>query len=323
MTFAPLAHVTRSGFLEGVHYGAAVALDPAGAVVVAVGDPAATALPRSSLKPLQLLAMLRAGLDLDPPLLALAAASHSGEPFHLAGVEQILHAGGLTAADLRNTPDLPLDARERLSWQCAGRPADRAAQNCSGKHAAMLVTCTVNGWPTDSYVDPDHPLQRLVRATIAELTGEPVSVVAVDGCGAPAFGTGLTGLARAFGLLARAAPATPEGRIADAVRAHPDYLGGTGREVTELIRAVPGLIAKDGAEGVYAAALPDGRAAALKVADGGARARQPVMVGLLRELGVEVPERLADQPVLGHGQPVGAVTAAPLRPATGSRPGAR
>jgi L-asparaginase II len=313
MTFAPLAHVTRSGFLESVHYGSAVALDAAGSPVVRVGDPDAVFLPRSAVKPVQLLAMLRAGLELTGPQLALAAASHSGEPFHREGVAGILRAGDLAEDDLRNTPDLPLDPDERLRWQCAGRAAVPLAQNCSGKHAAMLVACAVNGWPTGTYLDPDHPLQQLVRATVAELTGGPVDVVAVDGCGAPAFGTTVTGLARAFAALARAEPGTPEERVAGAIRAHPEHLGGTGREVTGLIRAVPGLIAKDGAEGVYAAAQPDGRAAVLKVADGSARARQPVMTGLLRELGVAV--ELPDGPVLGHGRPVGSVTAAPLRPA--------
>jgi L-asparaginase II len=312
---APIAHVTRSGLLESVHFGTAVAVDPAGAVVARAGDPSAPVLPRSSLKPLQLLAMLRAGLELPGPQLALAMASHSGEDFHRAGVEDILRAGGLTEADLRNTPDLPLEATERLRWQCAGRPASRLAQNCSGKHAAMVVTCAVNGWPVETYLQPDHPLQRSVAATIAELTGRPVAGVAVDGCGAPAFGTGLTGLARAFGVLARSAPGTAEGRVAAAVRAHPEHLGGTGREVTALIRAVPGLIAKDGAEGVYAAALPDGRAAALKVADGAGRARQPVMVGLLRALGLDGHDgldELAEPPVLGHGEPVGSVSAVAL-----------
>jgi L-asparaginase II len=320
MTFAPLAHVTRSGFLESVHYGSAVALDAAGAVVVRVGDPAAVVLPRSSLKPVQLLAMLRAGLELTGPQLAVAAASHSGEPFHLAVVGEILRAGGFTERDLRNTRDLPLDADERLRWQCAGRPAAPLAQNCSGKHAAMLVTCAVNGWPVAGYLDPEHPLQRLVRATVAELTGGPVDVVAVDGCGAPAFGTSPIGLARAFAAIASAEPGMPGARVAEAIRAHPEHLGGTGRDVTELIRAVPGLIAKDGAEGVYAAALPDGRAAVLKVADGSARARQPVMLALLRELGSGA--ELAGSPVLGHGRPVGSVTAAPLRrPDPATQPG--
>jgi L-asparaginase II len=312
---APIAHVTRSGLLESVHFGTAVALDPSGAVVARAGDPSAPVLPRSSLKPLQLLAMLRAGLELPGPQLALAMASHCGEDFHRAGVEQILRVGGFTEADLRNTPDLPLGAAERLRWQCAGRPASRLAQNCSGKHAAMIVTCAVNGWPVGTYLHPEHPLQRLVAATIAELTGEPVAAAAVDGCGAPAFGTGLTGLARAYGVLARSAPGTAQGRVAAAVRAHPEHLGGTGREVTALLRAVPGLIAKDGAEGVYAAALPDGRAAALKVADGAGRARQPVMVGLLRVLGLDGHaglDELAEQPVLGHGEPVGSVSAVAL-----------
>jgi L-asparaginase II len=194
-----------------------------------------------------------------------------------------------------------------VGWQCAGRPADRLAQNCSGKHAAMLVTSAINGWPVAGYLRPDHPLQTLVAETVEELAGEPVAAVAVDGCGAPAFAIGLTGLARAFGVLARAAPGTAEGAVAAAVRGHPEHLGGTGREVTELIRAVPGLIAKDGAEGVYAAALPDGSAATLKVSDGVERARQPVMVALLRRLGARV--ELGDPPVLGHGVPVGSVSA--------------
>src|SRR4051812_12825292 len=152
MTFAPLAHVTRSGFLESVHHGSAVALDAAGAGVVRGGDPAAVILPPSSLKPVPLLAMLpgRLGLTrppLDPaaPRRARAGASPSGEPFHLAVVGEILRAGGFTERDLCNTRDLPLDADERLRWQCAGRPAAALAQNCSGKHAAMLATCAVNG----------------------------------------------------------------------------------------------------------------------------------------------------------------------------------
>jgi L-asparaginase II len=229
-------------------------------------------------------------------------------------VAGMLAGGGFTADDLDNTPDLPLDAAERLSWQCAGRAAEPLAQNCSGKHAAMLLTCAANGWPTRGYREPEHPLQQRIRATLAELTGAAVDVVTVDGCGAPAFGVAPTGLARAFATIARAAPDTPEGRVADAVRAHPEHLGGTGREVTELIRAVPGLVAKDGAEGVYAAALPDGEAAVLKIADGAARPRQPVMVALLRALGVDV--ELPEPPVLGHGRPVGTITA--VTPPAGS-----
>jgi L-asparaginase II len=307
----PLAYVIRSGFVEGVHHGSAIAVDAAGGELISLGQPAEPMLPRSSLKPLQLVAMLRAGLVLDGPLLALATASHSGEPFHLDGVQRSLDAGRVSGEALQNTKDLPLDPAERLRWQRESRPPTRLAHNCSGKHAAMLATCRLNGWSIDDYLDPGHPLQQLIRATIAELAGEPVAATAVDGCGAPAFAISLTGLALAFSRLATAARESPEGLIADAVRSYPEWLGGTGREVTELVRAVPGLIAKDGAEAVYAAALPDGRAVALKIADGSDRPRQVVMVELLRRLGVHSPALAASarRPVLGHGRPVGAVLA--------------
>jgi L-asparaginase II len=317
MIVSPLAYVTRSGFVEGVHHGSAVAVDAEGAILFAFGDPAAAMLPRSALKPFQLLAMLRAGLALDDELLALAAASHSGEPFHLSGVDRILQAAGLAEEALQNTADLPLGVQERLRWQRESKEPTRRAQNCSGKHAAMLATSRLNGWPEDSYLDPGHPLQKLIVATVADLAGEPVSATTVDGCGAPALAISLTGLARAFGRLAAAAPDSPEGRIAAAVREHPQWLGGTDREVTELIKGVPGLIAKDGAEAVYAGALPDGRAVAMKIADGSDRARQVVMVALLRRLGGLGADEatltaLANHPVLGHGEPVGAVLPADL-----------
>jgi L-asparaginase II len=314
MIVAPLAYVTRSGFVEGVHHGTAVALDPDGQILLAHGDAVSPMLPRSALKPLQLLAMLRAGLHLDGELLALAAASHSGEPFHLDGVDRILGAAGITEDALNNVADLPLGLDERLRWQRESWPATRRAHNCSGKHAAMLATCRQNGWPEVGYLDPGHPLQTLILDTVADLAGEQVSATAVDGCGAPALAISLVGLARAFGRLAVAAPNTPEGRIAEAIRVYPQWLGGTDREVTQLIRGVPGLIAKDGAEAVYAAALPDGRAVALKIADGSERARQVVMVAVLQRLGVDEPAMaaMAAQPVFGHGQPVGAVLPAGL-----------
>jgi L-asparaginase II len=232
----------------------------------------------------------------------------------LDGVDRILGAAGLTEQLLQNVEDLPLGQQERLRWQRELRPATRRAHNCSGKHAAMLATCRLNGWPEATYLEPGHPLQRLVVDTVTELAGEPVTATAVDGCGAPALAISLTGLARAFGRLAGAAPDTHEGRIADAVRTYPQWLGGTDREVTQLILGVPGLIAKDGAEAVYAAALPDGRAVAMKIADGSTRALQVVMVALLRRLGIEEPAMpaMATVPILGHGQPVGAVVPAQL-----------
>jgi L-asparaginase II len=307
MSHAVLARVVRSGFVESVHHGTAVAVDPDGDVVVSVGSPQTPMFPRSSNKPLQAVAMLRAGLQLDGHLLALAAASHSGERYHLDGVRRLLALGGLDETDLRNTPAYPLDAEEQVAWRAARRSATSLAQNCSGKHAAMLLTCVENGWPLEHYLDPGHPLQRAVAETIADLAGEPVAAVGVDGCGAPVHAVSPLGLAVAFGRIAAADPDEPEGRVADAVRCHPEWLGGTGRDVTRLVRGLPGLVVKDGAEGVYAAALPDGQAAALKIADGGDRPRVPVLAALLHRLGVEaeVLDELSHVAVLGHGQPVG------------------
>jgi len=306
-----VAHVVRSGLVESVHHGSVVALDANGSTLLAVGDVTGAMFPRSSSKPIQALAMLRAGLELDGELLALAAASHSGEPFHLEGVQRILAGAGLTEQDLQNTPDLPYDDSERRAWIASGREATALAQNCSGKHAAMLAACVAAGWDLATYREPQHPLQQLMERTLADLSGERVAATGIDGCGAPVMAVSLTGLARAFSRLASAHPGSDEARVADAIRAFPQWLGGTGRDVTSLISGVPGLIAKDGAESVYAVGLADGRAVALKIADGGHRARPVVMAAALRRLGLhaDVLDELAHARVLGHGIEVGSVDA--------------
>jgi len=305
-----VAEVWRSGFLESVHHGSVVAGHD-DRLELRIGEPEAVILPRSCNKPLQALAMLRRGLSIDGELLALACASHSGEDFHISGVRRILADAGLEIDLLQCTPGMPIGEAAHRAYLAAGGTATPLYMNCSGKHAAMLATCAVNGWPTDSYRDPGHPLQQAIRDTIGDLAAEPVTAVGVDGCGAPVFGFSLVGLARAFGRLGAAAPGTLEHQVADAMRTHPEYVGGTGRDVTDLMRAVPGLVAKDGAEAVYAAGLPDGRAVALKIADGNSRARLVVMTAALRRMGVEVPDELATVPVLGHGEPVGAIRPAP------------
>lgn len=306
-----LAQLVRGGVVESVHRASVAVTGPDGTVLHAWGDATDPVFPRSSNKPLQAVAMLRAGLSLPPHQLALACASHSAEPFHLDAVREMLAAAGLTEADLQNTPDLPYDPDERDTWIAAGHVARSLSQNCSGKHAAMLATCRLNGWDLATYRDPDHPLQQAMAATLEDLAGEPVAATAVDGCGAPVMAISLAGLARAFGRVAAAAPGTAEGTVADAVRAHPEYLGGTRRDVTALIRGTRGAIAKDGAEAVYAVGLADGRGVALKIADGSQRARPVVLAAVLRHLGVESDAyaRLEDAPVLGHGQPVGALVA--------------
>lgn len=304
-----LALVERSGFVESVHRGVAVVTGPDGSVERAVGDVDAACFPRSSNKPIQAVAMVRAGLVLDGPHLALAAASHSGEEFHLAAAREILAGAGLGEADLQNTPDYPYDELAKRDWIAAGRGPEAVAQNCSGKHAAMLATCVAAGWDVATYRDPAHPLQQLMEQTLAELAGEPVAAIGTDGCGAPVMAISPAGLARAFGAIAAAAAGSPEAAVRDAIRAHPEYLGGTRRDVTALIRGVDGLVAKDGAEAVYAAGLADGRGVALKISDGGQRARPAVMAALLRSVGVDaaVLNELAEVPTLGHGQPVGGV----------------
>ncbi len=257
-----VAEVWRGELVESVHNGTVVGLDADGAAAFTIGAPDAVVFPRSSNKPLQALAMVRAGLDLDGELLALACASHSGEDFHLDGVREILTRAGLTEADLQTPPDLPLSEAAQRAKLAAGFGPEPLFMNCSGKHAAMLLTCVRNGWPTATYRDPEHPLQRLIAETIEELTGERIGAVSVDGCGAPLFGLRLRGLATAFRTIATAKEGTDERRVADAMNAFPQWVGGTGRDVTELMRALPGSVCKDGAEGVYAIALADGRAVA-------------------------------------------------------------
>jgi L-asparaginase II len=318
----PVAEIVRNGFVEGHHYGSVVALAADGTVEWSVGDIDVPMLPRSCNKPVQALGMIRVGLDLPSELLALACASHSGEPFHIDGVRRILAGAGLTEVDLQTPPDYPLDddAREALIREDGERAP--VLMNCSGKHAAMLATCVANGWPTDTYREPDHPLQQAIAATFADLTGEPIAVTAVDGCGAPLFSASLVGLAQAFRRLTLGETDSGDAdldaaRVADAIRAHPAYVSGTTRDERALLTAIPGAIGKAGAEGCYAVALRDGRAFALKTDDGAARVRPVLMAEALRRSGVlddegvdsEAVRRTGVVELLGGGRPVGEIRA--------------
>jgi L-asparaginase II len=288
-----------------------IVLRPDGSVGFALGEVDVPMYPRSANKPIQAAAMARLGLPFDGELLALAAASHSGEEFHLKGTRQILAAADLDESALQNTPGWPLDTLAQLAYIRRGNDRSSLADNCSGKHAAMLVTCALNSWHTETYREPEHPLQRAIAATLAELAGEPSAHTGVDGCGAPLFALTLTGLARAFRRLVLAAPGSPERRVVDAFQAYPEWASGTTRDEAKLIRAISGLFGKAGAEGVYAVAMDDGSAVALKIADGQARARPVVMAAALRRLGLDHPvlEELGNPPVLGHGEPVGEIRA--------------
>lgn len=310
--FVPLAIASRSDLDESVHFGAAVGLAPNGDIEFAWGDPGVVVYPRSSLKPMQAVAMVRAGLRIAPELLALVCASHDGTLMHQAAAERILHDAGLTATDLGNTASLPLDEATARDVLRSGGGSTALQMNCSGKHAGMLATCVLHGWAHDAtYLDQQHPLQQAITAAVDELCAETHDHIGVDGCGAPTHAMSLLGLARAFRAISNG-DAGPAGReVHHAMTAHPVMVGGEHRDVTTFMRQVPGLMAKDGADGVFAAALPDGRAIALKIADGANRARPPVMVAALARLGVDVSELapLVEEKIMGHGRQVGVVRA--------------
>ncbi len=302
----PLAVTTRSGVDESVHHGSVVALDEHGHELFVAGDPSRPMYPRSALKPLQAEAMLRCGLDVGDQQLALVCASHDGTDRHCEIVRSILEGVGLDESALGNVPGLPIDDRAAAAHVRSGAEPTPLRMNCSGKHAGMVATCVANGWPIDGYLDETHPLQVAITHEVARRTGA-VHHVGVDGCGAPAHHVTLHGLAGAFAAIAAGA-----GRAPTAMRTYPDLVGGEHRFVTMLMRAVPGLFAKDGAEGVFAAAFADGRALAVKVADGNQRAVPAVTLAALAAMGID--ERVLDvgemsSPVLGHGRPVGTVRA--------------
>ena len=301
----PIAVVDRNGADESVHCGSAIIRHGDGSVEVLAGRADVAVYPRSSLKPLQATAMVRAGLRLDARQLALACASHDGSSVHLDVVRSTLAVAGLDASALRTTPDLPLDRDEAEAWLAAGGVREPIAMNCSGKHAAMLATCVANGWPTDGHLDPDHPLQQHITSVIGDLAGEPVEHVGVDGCGAPTHMMRLSALATAIAVVA-----SEQGEVFRAMTGHPTLVGGPFRPVTVLMSAVPGLMAKDGAEGVFVAALADGPSVAVKVADGASRAAAVVAAALLRRAGIDVPIEIDHDlapPALGGGFPVGRV----------------
>lgn len=311
-----IAEVVRSGFVEGYHRGSVIVLDAGGGAVAAAGDVTGPVFPRSANKPMQAVGMLRAGLTLaDPADLALSAASHRGEPMHIDRVRVVLRAGELTEHDLGCPPDLPVSPTARTAVLAAGGGPERVYMNCSGKHAAMLRTCLTAGWPVTGYRDAEHPLQLALQHAVEDLAAESVAATGVDGCGAPAYAISLAALAGAYLRLVSAPPGTHESAVADAMRAYPELVSGTGADDAVLMRGAPGVLAKGGAEGVLAVAVPEVGAVAIKVDDGALRARLPVLASALRRLGYQPPvlAELADRAEgviqYGGGEPVGGVRA--------------
>ena len=313
-----LAVVERSGFIESRHAGIAIVLAPDGTIAEKRGDPSALILPRSSLKPLQALACVSAGAQLDGERLALSTASHSGTDRHVAVVREILAAARVGEDALGCPPAWPGDTAARDELVRELRQPERVRMNCSGKHATMLLTCVVNGWDIDGYLDPEHPLQAHIRDVIERLIGEKASATAIDGCGAPVYAVTLFGLARAIHRIGNSSPTSPfalhrsAGTLVEAVRANPWAIDGPGRPDTIVIERL-GVFAKGGAEGVMVMVAPDGTTVALKMLDGSGRAATAVALRLLERHGAlgsaDVAETMSKLPlaVTGGGKDVGAI----------------
>jgi L-asparaginase II len=315
---AELAVVERSGFIESRHVGSAVVLAPDGSVLRALGAPDAPVLPRSSLKPLQAVAMIAAGAGLQGAEAVIAAASHAGTPAHIALVRGLLARADLPVSALQCVADWPLDQTARDELVREGATKQPLYMNCSGKHAAMLLTCVRNGWSTSDYLDPSHPLQTHIKDVVQRLTGENAQTTAVDGCGAPIHAVTLTGLARGMQRIATSSQSSPfalyrgAAALFAAVLADGWAIDGPGRANTVVIDRL-GTFAKGGAEGVMVMSAPNGTTLALKVLDGSARAATVVALTLLVQTGaLKATDVAAVLPqlhleVLGGGRPVGTI----------------
>lgn len=305
-----LVEVIRDGRVESAHRGSLICLDELGIESLVMGDVDSQIFPRSALKPAQAVAMLHAGADLSGALLAVAAGSHSGSREHVQVIEDALLSHGLGRESLQCPADAPYGVPERNLWSASGAKREPILMNCSGKHTAMLITSAINGWSVDDYLNPDHPLQLLIKSTIEGLCEEQVVMTTVDGCGAPLHMVSLRGLAKLAHKLAIASADTPEGRVAQAMRDFPEFVAGENRDTTVLMRSVSGLLLKEGAEGVQIGALKDGKAFAFKIEDGSMRARPPIIGGILGFFGLNdlaSPEvtAIVRPAILGGGKPKG------------------
>lgn len=297
-----LAEYVRSGEVESHHMGHFLALNADGSIALQKGNPTLGIFPRSSVKSIQAAAMVRHGLKLEPRLLALVCASHSGTELHQSAALEILTTECLSESDLRNVKGKPLDEKVRA----ATLSPTRLAMNCSGKHAGMVVTSKINSWSVEGYLDPDHPLQVACREELEKLSGEKITVISVDGCGAPLFQISLLGLARAVRAITISSDPVHQEVIA-ACRAFPEMVAGAGRLTTEIMREIPGLFVKEGAEGVEIASLPDGRTFVFKITDGSTRAFPAIVSAALSLFGVSTEIKV--EKVLGGGEEVGVIRA--------------
>lgn len=303
-TDALLAEYVRDGVVESTHRGYLLALNSDGSIHRQLGDVDALVFPRSTIKSIQASAMVRHGLDLEPRLLALSASSHSGAQMHLDGVREILKLAGLEESALQCSLDRPLGDAERKEW--GDRDPSRITMNCSGKHAAMLLTCVKNGWPVENYLDPSHPLQMACKAELEALAGESITLTSTDGCGAPLFLLSVAGLARSIRAITISTDPIHQ-TVIDACRTHPLMVAGVSRLTTEMMQNVPGLFMKDGAEAVEVASLADGRTFVFKVSDGSLRPFRTLTHACLKSFGVDSP--FEPEKVMGGPRVIGTIRA--------------
>lgn len=311
-----LALVERSGFVESRHAGVAVVLSPSGEIIYELGNASAPIFARSALKPLQTIASMNAGAELQGAQIALASGSHHGSFEHMKVAQSILEEAGLNADSLQCPAAYPHETESLHALIRAGHGKQRLAFNCSGKHAAFLWACVKSGWDTDSYLSPEHPLQELVVRTISDFAGEPVAHLGVDGCGAPLTAISTLGLARAYSQLgAGIENIRADARVATVATAmvdYPEYVQAPGAANTVMIEEL-GAVVKGGAEGVLAVGLRGGAAVVVKVLDGSSRPLPPIATELLLRAGFisdSVAQRVLERtmrPVTGADRPVGSI----------------
>jgi L-asparaginase II len=304
-----LVEVTRGTVVESRHAGAVAVVDTTGRVVLSLGDVERPVFPRSAVKAIQALPLIESGaadrFGFGAEELALACASHSGEPGHVETAERMLRSASLDVSALKCGAHWPLNSEASRALVRSGGTATAIHNNCSGKHAGFICACCAIGADVGSYHEPEHPVQREVKAALESFSGIALSdhVQATDGCSVPTWAMPLSALARAFAVIATGAGLGPErakamARLRGAVAEKPWHVAGTGRFCTEIMRAFGSRIfIKTGAEGVYCAALPDqGWGIAVKCDDGAGRAAEVMVAATLAWLLPEPVDRVALQP---------------------------
>ena len=302
-----LATAWRGDAVESLYRGHVAVVDASGTTVSALGDPHAAAPLRSCAKPLQALTFVERAMDAVAATdaeLALACASHNGEDEHIAVARGLLGRAGVSESELECGPQLPSDEATARRLLASGQVPLAVHNNCSGKHAAMLATCVVEGWPRAGYIARDHPLQQTVAATLGRHLGLDLDGArwGIDGCGLPTFSVPLSALARGFAA-AQGGDAWFR-RCQDAMAAHPFLVAGTGRFDTALLASCGATItAKIGGAALWVAVMRDrGTAVAVKLEGGAGEAIPPVAIAVLRRLGA-LPDPLPAA-LRSHAEPV-------------------